>query len=126
MNIRLKDFRDANKLQQSDLVEVLGISQSAISRLEALGRDLSPTQIERLCAKYGEEVIMKFAGHPSPAVVNPPKQEYTLPEAFAMLSETCKAQARTMEAQAEIINRMREKIEELTEELSYFRQQMRD
>ncbi len=124
MNIRLKDFRDANKLQQSDLVEVLGISQSAISRLEALGRDLSPTQIERLCAKYGEEEIMKFAGHPAPAVVNQPKQEYTLPEAFAMLSETCKTQSRTIEAQADIINRMRDMIDKLTEEVSYLRNMM--
>lgn len=126
MNIRLKDFRDANKLQQGDLVEVLGISQSAISRMEALGRDLSQTQFEKLCAKYGEEEVMRFASVPASAVVNPLKHEYTLPEAFTMLSETCKAQARTMEAQAEIINRMREKIDELTEELSYFRQQMKD
>jgi transcriptional regulator with XRE-family HTH domain len=126
MNVRLKDFREANKLQQGDLVEVLGISQSAISRMEALGRDLSPMQIERLCAKYGEEEVKKFASTPAPAVVNPFKQEYTLPEALTMLSETCKAQARTMEAQAEIINRMREKIDELTEALSYFRQQMKN
>ena len=126
MNIRLRDFRDANKLQQGDLVRVLGITQSAISRMEALGRDLSQSQFERLCAEYGEEEVMKFANQSAPAVANSPKQIYTLPEAFGMLSETCKALARTMESQAEIINKMREKIDQLNEELAYFRQQPRD
>ena len=78
MNIRLKDFRLANEIPQADLAKLFGLSQSAVSRLEAIGRDLSDIQIGKLCEKYGKDKVMKFVGTPAPPEVGLPKREYSL------------------------------------------------
>lgn len=122
MNIRLKEFRIANEIPQAELADLFGLSQSAVSRLEAIGRDLSDIQIGKLCEKYGREKVMKFVGTPSPPEVNLPKREYSLEEAFTMLSDTVKTQSRTIEAQQTTIEEMRKKIDELNESLAYYRQ----
>lgn len=115
MNIRLKEFRIANEIPQADLAELFGLSQSAVSRLEAIGRDLSDIQIGKLCEKYGREKVMKFVGNPAPPEVNLPKREYSLEEAFAMLAETNKNLSRTIEAQQTTIEELRKQIRELTD-----------
>ena len=122
MNLRLKDFREEYKKSQADVADVLGISQSALSRTEALGRDLSDIQIGKLCEAFGREEVMKFIGKPAPPEVNLPKAEYTLTEAFGMLSDTVKTLSRTIEAQHTTIEEQRREIKELQEALSYYRQ----
>lgn len=122
MNIRLKEFRLANGKKQQEVADVLGITQSALSRTEALGRDLSDIQIGKLCKEFGREVVMKFVGNPAPPEVNLPKTEYTLGEAFTMLSDTVKTQSRTIEAQQTTIEEQRREIKELQEALAYYRQ----
>ena len=122
MNIRLKDFRLANEISQARIAQVLGLSQSALSRTEALGRDLSDIQIGKLCEEFGRDNVMKFVGNPAPPEVNLPKREYSLEDAFTMLSDTVKTQSRTIEAQQTTIEEMRKQINELTESLSYYRQ----
>ena len=121
MNIRLKEFRIANEIPQEKLAKSLGLSQSAVSRLEALGRDLSDIQIGKLCEKYGREEVMKFIGTSAP-LVNLPKGEYSLEEAFTMLAETNKNLSRTVEAQQATIEEMRRQINELSESLAYYQQ----
>lgn len=122
MNIRLKEFRLAIGKSQQDVADVLGITQSALSRTEALGRDLSDIQIGKLCEAFGREKVMKFVGTPAPPEVNLPKTEYTLGEAFTMLSETVKTQSRTIEAQQTTIEAQRREIEGLQEALAFYRQ----
>ena len=60
MYVRLKDFRDENNIQQSELAATIGVTQSTISRTEALGKELSGKQFERMCEKYGEALVMKY------------------------------------------------------------------
>lgn len=122
MNIRLKDFRLAYGIKQEDVAEVLGISQSAYSRTEVLGRDLAGIQIEKLCEKWGKEKVMRFVGTPASPEVILPKAEYTIAEAFTMLSETVKTQSRTIEAQQATIEAQRREVMELQEALAYYRQ----
>lgn len=122
MNIRLKEFRLANEISQADVAKELGLSQSALSRTEALGRDLSDIQIGKLCERWGKEEVMKYVGNPAPPKVNFPKTEYTLGEAFSMLSDTVKTQSRTIEAQQTTIEEQRREIKELQEALAYYRQ----
>ena len=122
MNIRLKEFRLAIGKNQQAVADVLGITQSALSRTEALGRDLSDIQIGKLCEKWGKEEVMKYVGNPAPPEVILPKAEYTLSDAFTMLSDTVKTQSRTIEAQQTTIEEQRREIKELQEALAYYRQ----
>ncbi len=122
MNIRLKDFRLTYGINQADVAEVLGISQSALSRTEALGRDLADIQIGKLCERWGKEKVMRFVGTPASPEVILPKAEYSLGEAFTMLSETVKTQSQIIEAQHTTIEKQRREIEELQEALAYYRQ----
>lgn len=122
MNIRLKEFRLANEISQADVAKVLGLSQSALSRTEALGRDLSDIQIGKMCEAFGREEVMKFVGNPALPEVNYPKAENSLSEAFIMLSDTVKTQSRTIEAQQTTIEEQRREIKELQEALAYYRQ----
>ena len=58
--IRLKDFRRENKIFQTELAEVLGVSQSAISRMEGNELELTKEQYQKLYDKYGREIIEPY------------------------------------------------------------------
>lgn len=65
MNINLKEFRDAYGYSQQDLADALCVSQSAVSRTENVGAELSGPQIERLCERFGKEKVMPFVNQAS-------------------------------------------------------------
>ena len=65
MQINLKAFRDAYGYTQQDLAKALGKSQSAVSRTEGVGAELTGPQIEKLCAKFGKDKVLKFVGYTS-------------------------------------------------------------
>lgn len=57
---KLKDFRIANNLKQSDLQDVLNCKQSFISRVEN-GREAFPANfIHKLIDVYGKDKVMPF------------------------------------------------------------------
>lgn len=61
MDINLKDFRQAHKLYQSDMAEILGINQSNVSRAELKGYlSLSYTQKQTLYERFGKEDVDSF------------------------------------------------------------------
>lgn len=62
MRFRLKDFRQAHGLYQSDMAELLGLTQSTVSRAELKeeGIELSYPQRLTLFEKYGEEDVTAF------------------------------------------------------------------
>lgn len=47
----LADLRDARKLRQGDLAQVLGVSQSAYSRMESGDSIMNVTQLRVTCAR---------------------------------------------------------------------------
>ena len=127
MRIRLRDFRDENKIQQSELADIIGVTQSTISRNEALGRELSRTQFEKLCAEYGEELVMKYVTHDND------KEEQEVPmsslaefikgknDANRILTDVLFKQQKTIEAQAlllaEMMDMLKKDIAEIKEKL---------
>lgn len=62
---KYKEFRKAHGLFQSQLAEIMGISQSNISRCETEGIDPTPGQYQKLYDRYGEEIVKAFVVDPS-------------------------------------------------------------
>ena len=61
MKFRLKDFRQAHKMFQSDLAELLDSNQSTISRMELVGAcKLTYPQVQALYGKFGREDVDAF------------------------------------------------------------------
>jgi len=62
MKFRLKDFRQAHGLFQSDMADLLGLTQSTVSRAELKegGIELTYPQRMTLFEKYGEEEVSSF------------------------------------------------------------------
>lgn len=65
---KYKEFRRAHGLFQSKLAEIMGISQSNISRYETEGIDPTPAQFQKLYDEYGEENVKAFEVEPSQLV----------------------------------------------------------
>lgn len=65
---KYKEFRKTHGLFQSKLAEIMGISQSNISRYESEGIDPTPAQFQKLYDEYGEEEVKAFEIEPSPFV----------------------------------------------------------
>lgn len=62
---KYKEFRKAHGLFQSKLAEIMGISQSNISRYESEGIDPTPVQFRKLYDVFGEEDVNTFRIEPS-------------------------------------------------------------
>lgn len=62
---KYKEFRKAHGLFQSKLAEIMGISQSNISRYESEGIDPTPVQFQKLYDVFGEEDVNTFRIEPS-------------------------------------------------------------
>ena len=61
MKFRLKDFRQAHKMFQSELSELLEMNQSTVSRLELRGScKMSFPQMQRLYERFGKEDVDSF------------------------------------------------------------------
>lgn len=63
---KYKEFRKAHGLFQSKLAEIMGISQSNISRYESEGIDPTPAQFKKLYDEFGEEKVKAFEIESSP------------------------------------------------------------
>ena len=57
---KLKEFRNAHGLFQSKMAEILGTTQSSLSRMETEGLDLNIAQYEKLYDKFGKEAVDAF------------------------------------------------------------------
>lgn len=64
---KLKEFRSAHGLKQSELAEILDLTQSGISRIETEKIELSIVQYQKLYDKFGKEDVDSFRVEP-PAV----------------------------------------------------------
>lgn len=62
---KYKEFRKAHGLFQSKLAEIMGISQSNISRYESESIDPTPVQFRKLYDVFGEEDVNTFRIEPS-------------------------------------------------------------
>ena len=56
----LKGFRQAFRLTQKDVADLLECGQANISGMEKVFRDLEPAQREKLIEKYGRESVDKY------------------------------------------------------------------
>ena len=57
---KYKEFRRAHSLLQSHLADILGMTQSNLSRYETEGVDLTREQYGKLYEKYGKEDVAAF------------------------------------------------------------------
>lgn len=117
-------------MQQSQLGEILGVTQSVISRMESMHYELDDNQYSLLVEHFGATEVAKYVKeNPLKNVQNQPlrqrqtqatptneKEPDNLSLAIKMLSETVLRQADT-------ISQMQEKITELNEHVAYLKQQ---
>ena len=126
MIIKLKEFRDAYGYSQQDLASALSVSQSAVSRMEAVGSELSGPQIEKLCAKFGKEKVMTFVYSSTdaselakkagiPTELSPLQVINILKETIQLQKDNMEAQQKIITAQAKLIEEYKKVIEDLTE-----------
>lgn len=117
-------------MQQSQLGEILGVTQSVISRMESMHYELDDNQYALLVEHFGATDVAKYVKE-NPlknAISEVPRQRLkptsstdgkdgdNLSLAVKMLSETVLRQADT-------ISQMQEKITELNEHIAYLKQQ---
>lgn len=57
---KLYEFRKAHEMYQADLADIIGLTQSAISRMEKEGADLSKAQYQKLYERFGQEDVDAF------------------------------------------------------------------
>lgn len=131
MYVDLKLLRKMHgRMQQSQLGEILGVTQSVISRMESMHYNLDDNQYSLLVEHFGATDVAKYVREnplknaiseaprqrPKPAASTDGKDEDNLSFAIKMLSETVLRQADT-------ISQMQEKITELNEHIAYLKQQ---
>lgn len=56
----LKRFRFEHNLTQNELGEMMGISQSAVSRMETQSLDVNTIQYGNLCERFSYEIVDKY------------------------------------------------------------------
>jgi transcriptional regulator with XRE-family HTH domain len=59
-NFKIREFRNAMGLYQNDMAEIIGISQSNLSRYEMNGVDLTNEAIDKLRKRFGKENVDAF------------------------------------------------------------------
>lgn len=112
IHFRLRDFREANGILQSEISEVLGINQSNISRLEAKDRSLTSLQYKKLAEKYGETIVSAYVGEETlKNVLGNPRTNRTRKRAPSAKDDALAI----IKAQQDEIARLNRRIEELTE-----------
>ena len=131
MYVDLKLLRKMHgRMQQSQLGEILGVTQSVISRMESMHYELDDNQYSLLVEHFGATEVAKYVKeNPLKNVQNQPlrqrqtqatptneKEPDNLSLAIKILSETVLRQADT-------ISQMQEKITELNEHVAYLKQQ---
>ena len=57
---KLREFRLAHSLKQSEIAEILGIAQSGISRMESERIELPIVLYKKLYEKFGEDDVIAF------------------------------------------------------------------
>lgn len=65
-NFDSKRFRYDFELTQADLAEIIGLTQSNVSRLEVNGLSLSKSQVDKLNEKFSETVVNKYMTEVAP------------------------------------------------------------
>lgn len=63
---KLQEFRKAHGMYQAQMAEVLGLTQSGISRMETEKIDLTNVQYERLYEEFGKEDVDAYRVDMSP------------------------------------------------------------
>lgn len=70
MFIRIKEFRKAHHLYQSELAEIIGVTQSVVSRMETkLVVALEEGQENALVEKFGREDVDRFVVTDMPSII---------------------------------------------------------
>lgn len=67
MNFDLKRFRKDFVLKQSDVADILGISQNFISKIETGKESFPNSHYETLKEKYGEEALKDYVSEKTPS-----------------------------------------------------------
>lgn len=104
---KLKDFRKSHKLFQSDIAEILGVGQSAISRMEIRPVELTSVQYRALYEKFGKEDVDSYRLDANNVVVPDPSMMQS-PEQTAMA---------VISRQSEVILSITQKYEQLSERI---------
>ena len=122
--IRLKALRADHGMHQKVLGEIIGVTQSVISRMEKAHTPLDEVQYGRLVEKFGEAEVSKYVGESKYFLE---KNEAEIPadlpreldlktmcvlqaQTIKILTETNQMQQKTIETQAQVIATLKERL----------------
>lgn len=75
MRVNIKNLRKDHGVLQSDLAQILGLTQSSISRIESEGLELTKRQFDLLCDRYGADEVSQYIVKDSPINITIPKEK---------------------------------------------------
>lgn len=116
---KLKEFRQAHSLFQAKMAEILGLTQSGISRMESDKIELTKAQYEKLYSIYGKEDVDSFRVDVGPVIADVhPKEQKRVTSSTEELLEIIKKQneiiCNHMKAQDEYNKRLLDLMEKMT------------
>ena len=133
MYVDLKLLRLENdEMYQSKLAEILGITQSSLSRMERQFSDVNGLQYKKLCDYFGEEEVQKYVKEnplrnattlpgkrrklkPSDLGIGTPKEEVEQPDNVAVLIGVIKSQQEVIKSQQEEITKLNKQLLDLSQ-----------
>lgn len=121
--VKLKDFRLAHKLKQSDLAKLFGIGQGDISRIENGFKLLEDVYYKILVDKFGIDDVNRFVAEPPYLNAVSRKERLRIRTAMGLPEEQTSSKdlialARVIADQQKKIIRLEEEIERLKAKLS--------
>ncbi len=116
---KLKEFRQSHSLFQAKMAEILGLTQSGISRMESDKIELTKAQYEKLYSIYGKEDVDAFRIEVGPTVVDAqykePKHSTTsAEELLEIIKKQNEIICNHMKAQDEYNKRLLDLLEKMT------------
>lgn len=105
--------RKQNKMTQSQLGEILGVTQSVISRMESMHYDIDDIQYSLLVGHFGATEVAKYVKEKDKEDFSAQKEvkaEEIIHDPLYTLSKTVAMQSKIIEEQAKTIVKLQETI----------------
>ena len=114
-NFRIKDFRKAKGLLQSEMAQVIGLTQSNFSRYENNNIDLTDCMLDKLREKYGEEEVNTYLTSGMPDVE--PREGHIEDMRVSDLVDIVKTQNETIRHQLDVQNEFSQRLANMASRL---------
>ena len=123
-NFRIKEFRRALGINQWEMAQVIGLTQSNLSRYETNDIDLTEEQVASLRKAYGKETVDKYVNEEPQKLVlnyepNNDHSEQTLLSVIKRQNDTIAMQSEQMSQFTQQLSKINERLLSLLEKIQF-------